>query len=319
MAKSVVNKMSLDAGMENVKCVLDGAKSSSLVAIAEKELFGSADFLAEHMTGYEYNGVKYEVATEYAKRESISNRDFKTYASLMPILIFKELEKAGVTPNADNKIIIKSFRTGVPLTQYPNRGILDDVLKVGKGFIVNGVNVVIENFINAVQGLVVITAIYGKKMPKGIVVVIEIGSKTVEIIALENGKIISDSRYSQSIDMGMNKAYLPLIDHFRKKLNKNISEPEMAEAFRKGFLEFRGQKIDIGAEIDAVTKSYTKKLMKELETVFSEAMNNAKHIIVCGGGAYNKTVINALKAEYSNIVTMDKDHEFANALGYDAL
>lgn len=161
--KTTVNKMSLDAGMENVKSIIDGRKNVSQIAIAEVPVYGVLDGDSEDESIIEYSGVRYYIGNTYAKNNAISVRNFVQYAKLMPLLILNELLSAGVVPDKKNRIVIKSFRTGIPLSQYSRKQVLIDILKPAfKGLIVNGIEIWIEELRIGVQGLVAPTVFFGR-------------------------------------------------------------------------------------------------------------------------------------------------------------
>lgn len=310
--------MSLDAGMENVKSIIDGRKNVSQIAIAEVPVYGVLDGESEDESIFEYCGVRYYIGNTYAKNNAISVRNFVQYAKLMPLLILKELLSVGVVPDKRNRIVIKSFRTGIPLSQYSKKQVLIDILKPAfKGIMVNGIEIWIEELRIGVQGLVAPTVFFGRHIPKGYIVVVEIGSKTTEVMTIENGKIVNDVNYSKSIERGMSNAYLQLLPFLQKEFGQEFTEAQAAEAFRRKFIESKGKKYDISKPVDAVTQQYARKLVDELEITFSKAFNEAKHILVCGGGAYNDILIAELNQRFSNILTLPEDCEYVNAKGYD--
>jgi hypothetical protein len=317
-----INRMSLDAGHENCKVYLDGRKNVSLVAIAEAPLYGGvADDLSSSDGVYTFGGIKYYVGNNnYAKNNALSVRIFEKYASLMPLLIYRELELAGVEPDENNQIIIKSFRTGVPLSQYNKRDFLMKILKPDSGgFIVNGIEIILQEVKIGVQGLVAPLVFFGNKIPKGLIVVVEIGSKTTEVLTIERGKIINDSAYSKSINRGMNNAYLPLKPYLETKFGREFTEAQIADAFRKKYVESRGVKHDIEAEVIEVTKTYARQLVDEQESSFAKAFDDAQNILLCGGGAYNQIVSYEIKSRFGfeRVLTLSGGHEFINARGYD--
>lgn len=318
---SVVDQMSFDAGMENLKSIIDQIKHVSLVAIAEAPLYGIADDLSSNDDDvYVFNGVKFYVGNSYAKNNSLSIRQFEKYASLMPLLIYRELELAGIKPDENNQIIIKSFRTGVPLSQYGKRDLLMKILHPDRGgFIVNGVEVIIEDIKIGVQGLVAPLVFFGNKIPSGLIVVVEIGSKTTEVLTIDNARIINDSAYSKSINRGMNNAYLPLKGFLESKFGREFTEVQIAEAFRRKYIDVRGSKHDIEAEVIEVTKTYARHLVDELEGLFPKPFNEASKILICGGGAYNQIVLFEIMSRFGfeRSLTLDLEHEFVNARGYD--
>lgn len=318
---TTVDKMSFDAGMENLKSKIDQIKHVSLVAIAEAPLYGIVDDLSPNDDDvYVFNKIKYYLNNTYAKNNSLIIRQFEKYASLMPLLIYRELELAGIEPDENNQIIIKSFRTGVPLSQYGKRDLLMKILRPGKGgFIVNGVEVVMEDIKIGVQGLAAPLVFFGNKIPSGLIVVVEIGSKTTEVLTIDNARIINDSAYSKSINKGMNNAYLPLKGFLEAKYGRELTEAQIAEAFRCKYIDVRGARHDIEAEVIEVTKTYARQLVDELESLFSKPFDEASKILICGGGAYNQIVLSEIKNRFGfyRSLTLDFDHEFVNVKGYD--
>lgn len=129
--KSTVNKLSIDMGMSSVKSFCDGVKNISLVAIAEINI--DAESVNAYENIYTYNDITYEIGTEYAKSEAFETRDFETYMSLMPLFIFRELQKNKIVADENGKITVKRLITGVPYTQRSKVDIINNAIKPNGG------------------------------------------------------------------------------------------------------------------------------------------------------------------------------------------
>lgn len=310
--KSTVNKLSIDMGMSSVKSFCDGVKNISLVAIAEINI----DTENAYDNVYTHNEITYEIGTEYSRSEAFETRDFETYMSLMPLFIFRELQKNRIVPDVNGKITIRRLVTGVPYTHRSKMDIIHNAIKPnGQHFTVNGIKVYIEEIVIGIQGMTAPAVVWGNKVPAGLITILEIGSKTVEILTIEKGSPKLDSKYTNSIDYGLNRAYLDIAVKKAEELGIVISEATASEMFKTKILEIGRDKYNVAVEVDLATEAYSRQLIRTLKSRFGNAFTNAKHIIVCGGGANSKILLNRLKEEFGIIITIDNP-EFVNAKGY---
>ena len=262
---------------------------------------------------YRYNGSRYLVG-EAAKTGAFSVRSFDFMKKFTPLLAFKAIEIV----RKGNNSIPGELSLGIPLSYYNNAHV-DEMSSVMKRIEVNGEYLelatrfypqgfgTLADYRLDADGCVI-------KDTDENVIIIDIGFNTIDMVAVESGKITredSDTLYGQ----GVSKMALEVLA--RLKATEDLyylSEAAANDILLEGKYKIYGHEKDLSGFKKTVTAEYTKWLFLELESRMAGRLQDADKVILSGGGAHY--VRDYIPQKYSDMTFIPHNPEYSNARGF---
>ncbi len=249
---------------------------------------------------YNFRGIDYLVGEE-ALRDAYETRDYLFLEKFAPLLLFKAIEEAELDPSSPLKIA-----TGLSLLNWDKKEQFAEVLK---DYTINNTRVSKLDLLLLPQG----KGIYldclksNVEIQDELVMVIDIGYNTLDIIPFEKGRPLASEAWASTF--GVNIMVSELQKYIVKEYGLSLSEAKVNEAYQNRHVKFAGEKRDLSIIIDEEKKKYTDQVMHKVRMKNSDLFNSADTIIIAGGGAYafedysfdRKTLFPKNNYEFSNV------------------
>lgn len=308
----------LDIGFGDTKLVIHGGaavKIPSAVAHAREAVL-SGEGLGE--TGiaseYIYNGSAFIVG-DLAKEDAIETKTFDFLRKYGPLLAYHALRAA----NAEG---IKTLAIGVPLEWYnqQNNTILKNSMKNATFFDDERLSKFgiekIEVYPQGV-GCLLDYQLDEKGEPTKneniTAVVLDVGTNTVDVVAMINGVTSKPDSYMMPGD-GLTIPLRDLATAIEKTHKITLTEQETKEVCSTGHLLSRGNTHKYGDVIASIMERYAEHVLGRIFNRSARRMKKNPTIILAGGGAYY--LKNHIPAEHKGNLHIPDDPEFANARGF---
>ena len=285
-------------GSTKVKAEQNLFKFPSAVAMKKKS---QADI--SHDDVYHYEGLDYIVG-ESATRDALTTRDYSFLEKYAPLLLFKAIQDSGLNPNEEINLA-----TGLSLLNWNKKESFANKLV---DFIVNKTRVKNINIkvIPQGKGIFVSALETMPELDKQLVLIVDIGYNTLDVIPFENGKAMAHEAWATP--QGMNL----IVDELRKEINSrfsvNINESRVNNIMQDGFIFVDGDEKKLTILIENEQQRYKEIIFNELQTRNSDLYKSANKIILAGGGAYmlqNQTF-------QKNVIFSNMPFEYSNVNGY---
>lgn len=288
-----------DIGYGSVKslCNKSLSKFPSAVSLIGRSIIEHSEQL------YNYAGLNYAIGQE-ALRDAYGTRDYIFLEKFAPLLLFKVIEDAQLDATKSLRI-----STGLSLLNWDKKEQFAESLQ---DFTVNNTRVNNVELLVMPQGKGVLIDCV-KQSPElndELVLVVDIGYNTLDVIPFENGKPLAKEAWANTL--GVNVMVNKLDKYIVSKFGMSLNEAKVNEAFQRGWINC-GTKKDLSIIIDEEKQKYVDSVFQILKSKNSELYNSADTIIIAGGGAY----------AFENYTFNDKkvifprgEYEFSNVRGY---
>ena len=149
---------------------------------------------------------------------------------------------------------------------------------------------------------------------QGTVLITDIGYKTTDIIAMENGRYIET--LSDQINNGVSQMHQEILRLIMEKLNIKKELKDIDEIVRSKSLFHNRQTYDMTDIIAEAAKPFAENLVESLYTINNGELGNLQMILLTGGGA--EIIYKYVKETLDSVVRVDKiyNSEFSNSQGY---
>lgn len=291
------NNIAVDIGFGSTKFMTQGKLGKFPSAIARLKN-SQADIAVD--SALDFNGKKYLVG-DNAIRGALTTKDYSFLEQYSELLLYNAFCHGEV--NLEEPI---NLVTGLSLLHWNKRNEFASKLS---DFIVDK-NRVSANVRLVPQGKGIYLD-YLKSNPhlKGdLVLVVDIGYNTLDVIPFEGGKALANEAWATS--QGINL----MVDEIRKQLSKEynfaFNESRANEIMQKKSIALDGEERDISLIVESEKENYNEIIINEIKSRNSDMFRSAKAIILAGGGAYYAE--NFAK----NVVHTTTPYEYSNVRGY---
>ena len=288
-------KIAVDIGFGSTKFIYNEAFIKFPSAISKLK---SSQADIDQAEVLEFNGSKYLVG-DNAIRNALTTKDYYFLEKYSPLLLYKAFELAKI----DNTKQI-TLATGLSLMHWSKRAEFAEMLT---DFIVNKNRVQVNvKLIPQGKGIYIDYISKHHHLQKELVLVVDIGYNTLDVIPFEHGKAIASEAWASP--QGVNL----MVDEVRKRLsqeyNFSFTEARINNIMQKKTITIDGEDRDISLIINEEQENYHEIIINELTTRNPDIFRSAKAIILAGGGAYyfdnqlTKNIVHTLTPyEYSNV------------------
>jgi len=308
--------LGLDIGYGDVKAVyrhegvLEMLKFPTAIAYAERGV-GELSAFAEDEE-YEYRGKKYLIGKE-ALFGAFSTRSFEFMKRYAPLFVFKAVKEIHGKTTAP----ITDIAMGLPLSYYTDANMKELISLLGRIEIGHAVLELNVKFYP--QGLGVL-ADYRLSQAGGVnqqtdqdMLIIDIGFNTVDVIAVERGRIIKGE--SDTLERhGISKISLTIAKEIKSRMQLDLSEQESKDVLHHGKIRVYGAERDLSELVRESAEKYMDWLMQEVRSKWAARIQRAERVIIAGGGAYY--LQGHIPEEYRPIIYVPDRPEYANASGF---
>jgi len=148
----------------------------------------------------------------------------------------------------------------------------------------------------------------------GMVMVVDVGYRTTDIVAMENGRYIET--LSDQLNKGVNQMHQEILRLIMDKLNIKKELKDMDSIVRTGELFHNMKTYKVHDIIAQAAKPFAEDIVENLHTITNDQLGGMQRIILTGGGA--ELVYSYVKKALSGIIEVHimDDAEFCNASGY---
>jgi plasmid segregation protein ParM len=292
------NIIAVDIGFGSTKVMTSQSIFKFPSAIARvKEAQG--DLVIQN--AFDFRGKNYFVGDD-ALREAITTRGYSFLQTYAPLLLYKAFIDASINITSGVKLA-----TGLSLLHWKDReefaNLLTDVV-VDKNRVKSQVQLIPQG-----KGIYVDFISKNPQYENKLVMVVDIGYNTLDVIPFENGKPLVGDAWATS--QGVNI----IINELRKKLAKELSisfsEARINECMIKKFIQIENEEHDISFFVNEEKENYNELVTQELQSHNYELYKSASAIIISGGGAYHFGELKAKSMVYTEV-----PHELSNVRGY---
>ena len=285
-------------GSTKVKSANSNFKFPSAVAMRKKSQASISNDDTYHYEGHDY------LVGDSATRDALTTRDYTFLEKYAPLLLFKAIVDAKLNPSKEINLA-----TGLSLLNWNKKEAFAEKLV---DFIIDKTHVKNVNIqvIPQGKGIFVNALEIMPEINNQLVLVVDIGYNTLDVIPFENGKALAHEAWATP--QGMNL----IVDELRKDINSShgvaISEARINKIMQDGCIFVDGEEKDLKVLIENEQQRYKEIIINELQTRNSDLYKSAHKIILAGGGSY------FLKDQMfqKNIIFADSPLEFANVNGY---
>lgn len=295
-----MQKLAVDIGFGSTKFVSDNNKFKfpSAVSISKGS---QADF--DNNEIFHYEGIDYQVG-EFALRDAMTTRDYTFLEKYAPLLLYKAI--------LDSNLSIKDeiyLSTGLSLLNWNKK---EDFANKIIDFVVNKerINKIKLKLIPQGKGIYNQAVKNNNQLKNKLILIVDIGYNTLDVIPFENGKAIANEAWATS--QGVNL----IVDEIRKDINKkyglSLNESRVNKIMQNKYMNIEGEEINLSNFINNENNKYKEIILNEIKNRNIDIFKSADSIIIGGGGAY---IVDSL-FDQKNIVFAEKPYEFSNVLGY---
>lgn len=252
---------------------------------------------------YHYEGIDYIVG-ELATRDALTTRDYSFLEKYAPLLLFKSINDAGLDPTKEIHLA-----TGLSLLNWTKK---EEFANKITDFVINKIRV---NNINVKvipqgKGIYVDCLKSHPELSNQLVLIVDIGYNTLDVIPFENGKALAHEAWATS--QGVNL----VVDELRKIINRDFgisaNESRINDIMLKGSIVIDGEDRDLNTIIDSEKRKYKELILNELIAHNTDLYKSANKIIIAGGGGY---ILQNLEFK-KNVMFANNPLEFSNVQGY---
>lgn len=288
-----------DIGFGSVKslCNKSLSKYPSAVSLVKRSIFEPSETL------YNFNGLNYLVGQD-AMRDAYGTRDYIFLEKFAPLLLFKVINDAQLDITQPLRV-----STGLSLLNWDKR---EQFAASLQDFTVNNTRFNnIELFVMPQgKGVLVDCMKQSPELRDELVMVVDIGYNTLDVIPFENGKPLANEAWANTF--GVNTMVNELGKYIVSNFGMSLNEAKVNEAFQRGWINC-GSRKDLSIIIDEEKQKYVDSVFQVLKSKNSELYNSCDSIIIAGGGAY---AFENYTFEDKKVIFPRGEYEFSNVRGY---
>ena len=254
-------------------------------------------------TQYNFNGLNYIMGDD-AVSDAYGARDYSFLEKFAPLLTYKVLKDLGIDFNSPINLA-----TGLSLLNWDKRERFAESLQ---NIIVNNehVNNIELSIYPQGKGIFVDCLKNKPQLANELVMVVDIGYNTLDIIPFKNGKALAKDALANTY--GVNKMIQELSKYIVSMYNLSLNEAEVNEVFQKKSLTV-GTRKDLTMIIDEEKQKYIDLVIQLIKSHNSELFSKTDTIIIAGGGAYSFEDFEFID---KNVIFPKGEYEYSNVRGY---
>lgn len=254
-------------------------------------------------TQYNFNGLNYIMGDD-AVSDAYGTRDYSFLEKFAPLLTYKVLKDLGIDFNSPINLA-----TGLSLLNWDKRERFAESLQ---NIIVNNehVNNIELSIYPQGKGIFVDCLKNKPQLANELVMVVDIGYNTLDIIPFKNGKALAKDALANTY--GVNKMIQELSKYIVSMYNLSLNEAEVNEVFQKKSLTV-GTRKDLTMIIDEEKQKYIDLVIQLIKSHNSELFSKTDTIIIAGGGAYSFEDFEFID---KNVIFPKGEYEYSNVRGY---
>lgn len=297
------NKIALDVGFGFTKLKTSTQQLTFPSAVAKVKA-SMADF--EQSNALNFEGANYLVG-DAAVRDAIITRDFSFLYKYTPLILYYALWVANV--NTNETIYLS---TGLSMMNWKRK---DEFTARISDFIINNTRINNININLTPQGKGAYLEFIDKnpEFKNKLIMVVDIGTYTLDVIIFENGKALVSESFANSF--GTNKVITELQKQINKDYSASLNEAEINNLLQTKQLRIEGDVKDLSILVNDELDHYYDLVSNQITGHNSELFNRADAILVTGGGA---KLLQHLIPQNKHYVIM-QDSQNANVNGYWSL
>ncbi len=294
-----MQNIAIDLGYGSVKLITNKSmcKFPSAVSPVKRSLIEPTETL------YQFNGLNYIVGDD-AVSDAYGTRDYSFMEKFAPLLTYKALKDLGVDFNSPINLA-----TGLSLLNWDKKERFAQALQ---NIVVNNEHV--DNIELSIypqgKGIFVDCLKNHPRLTNELVMVVDIGYNTLDVIPFKNGKALSKDAFANTF--GVNKIIQELSKYIVSMYNLSLNEAEVNEVFQNKYLTV-GTRKDLTMIIDEEKQKYIDQICQIIKSHNNELFTKTDTIIIAGGGAY--TFDNFEFAD-KNVIFPKGEYEYSNVRGY---
>lgn len=308
--------LGLDVGYGDVKAVYQHEGVLKMVkfptAIAYAERGESALSAFSENEEYEYRGRRYLVGKR-ALFGAFATRSFEFMKRYLPLFVFKTVKDIHRRTSG----VVTDVALGLPLSYYTDENLKElvplleridvdcTVLESKAKFYPQGLGVLADYRLSD-DGAV-------NRQTDQDMLIIDIGFSTVDVIAVERGRIVRDE--SDTLERhGVSKISLALAREIKSRMQIELSEQESKDVLRRGKIRVYGAETDLSELIRESAEKYMDWLIQEIRSRWTARIQRVEKLIIAGGGAYY--LKDHVPEDYRPLIHVPDCPEYANARGF---
>jgi len=297
----------IDIGYGDVKCAYEKdneIKTFKFPTAVERVRGTGFNFAKEDENVLSFNGFKYRVG-EDVLLTPYDTRNVDFLIEFAPLFVYKAMKKIEeiekIKLEKSNKVA-----TGLSILNWHKNEEFSNSLEK---FVVNDEVFTNEVFLFA-QGQGVYIQNKDILNLKGLVVIVDIGFNTLDVITFKDEKPLKDLSFA--VEFGTFLIIKELQKLIENEYKTTISEIEAKEIFNSGEVKLFGKIRSFKNEISKLKEMYSKELIMTLKNKNVELFRNADYVVMSGGGVYylDKNMF------YDNVVFSENPYEYGNVKGY---
>lgn len=288
-----------DIGFGSVKSLsnMSLAKYPSAVSLIKRGIIEHSESI------YNFNGLNYSVGSE-AMRDAYGTRDYIFLEKFAPLLLFKAFENANIDPTQPIRV-----STGLSLLNWDKR---EEFANSLQDFTIN--NTRVDNLELMImpqgKGVLIDCLKHAPELKDELVMVVDIGYNTLDVIPFENGKPLAKEAWANT--SGVNIMVNELDKYIVSTFGMSLNEAKVNEAFQRGWINC-GTRKDLSIVIDEEKQKYVDSVFQLLKSKNSQLYNSADTIIIAGGGAYS---FEGYAFKDKKVIFPRGEYEYSNVRGY---
>jgi len=153
---------------------------------------------------------------------------------------------------------------------------------------------------------------------ESLIALIDIGFRTTDYVVVEiqeNGSFVPVSRYSGTVDQGVNKLHMSIQQAFKAKVGgSDLPGKFIKQILKNGSITHKGQEIDFTEVIQTSKETIVSSIADRLNAAWSDDSDFFNGIFLAGGGG--SLFESNMQQQFENRLTLINDSQFANAIGY---
>ena len=151
-----------------------------------------------------------------------------------------------------------------------------------------------------------------------IIALIDIGFRTTDFVVVEiqdNGSFSIRKNLSNTIDGGVSDLHREITQYYKSQTGgADLNEFHLGRILKNGYLTYRGKRIEFDQVIHDSKSSIATNISDRLKSFWGEESDLFDHVFLAGGGG--KLFYEYIKPFLHNQVSLAKDSQFANVIGY---
>lgn len=294
-----MQNVAIDLGYGSVKVFSNKAMCKFPTAISPVK----RSLIETTSTQYNFNGLNYIMGDD-AVSDAYGTRDYSFLEKFAPLLAYKVLKDLDIDFNAPINLA-----TGLSLLNWDKKERFAESLQ---NIIVNNehVNNIELSIYPQGKGIFVDCLKNKPQLANELVMVVDIGYNTLDIIPFKNGKALAKDALANTY--GVNKMIQELSKYIVSMYNLSLNEAEVNEVFQKKSLTV-GTRKDLTMIIDEEKQKYIDLVIQLIKSHNSELFSKTDTIIIAGGGAYSFEDFEFID---KNVIFPKGEYEYSNVRGY---